>query len=279
MLTGPDRWEAPEPRNAFSLRRRQTKGDPWSLGVFATGLVLAFSIAWPSDAREGAGGVTGRVVVVGDPSRPLRLPVTKHRSVCGDSKRSEDFLISRDGSLANVVVTIEGAVAAPRPPQAAVLDNRECVFVPHVQVIQAGEVLEIRSSDRVIHTAHAYDERKRTLFNVALPVYRRSVRRTLERPGIYRIVCDVGHTWMSAYIVVVDHPYAAVTDALGGFRITGVPPGAYRLRLWHERLGAREEPVVIRPGSEASMKLTLDAGHGGARLPYLPSSAGVKKAR
>ncbi len=197
------------------------------------------------------------IVVVGGFSQPARLPVTKHRSVCGDSKRSEDFLMSREGDLANVVVTIEGAPATRRPPQAAaVLDNRECDFVPHVQVVQTGEVLEIRSSDRVIHTAHAYDERKRTLFNVALPVYRRSVRRTLDRPGVYRILCDVGHTWMSAYVVVVDHPYAAVTDALGGFRITGVPPGSYHLRFWHERLGVREEPVLIQPGQAMRVDLT-----------------------
>ncbi len=256
MVTGSDRKEALSSRIPFNSTRRQIRGNPWPFGVVVTSLVLAYSFAWPSDARGGVGGVTGSVVVVGDPSRPLRLPVTKHRSVCGDSKWSEDFLISRDGDLTNVVVTIEGAAAAPRPPQAVVLDNRECVFVPHVQVVQAGGVLEIRSSDRVIHTAHAYDERKRTLFNVALPVYRRSVRRTLERPGIYRIVCDVGHTWMSAYVVVVDHPHATVTDALGGFRISGVPPGAYRLRFWHERLGVREEPVLIQPGQAMRVDLT-----------------------
>jgi plastocyanin len=182
--------------------------------------------------------------------------VVKHQSICGNWKWSEELLASPARGLGNVVVTIEGAPALDRPPQAgAVLDNRECVFVPHVQVVRAGEVLEIRSSDRLIHTAHAYDEAKRTLFNVALPVSRPLVRRTLANPGTYRIGCDVGHTWMSAYVVVVDHPYAAVTDALGGFRISGVPPGAYRLRFWHERLGVREEPLVIRAGGEATVNL------------------------
>jgi len=134
----------------------------------------------------------------------------------------------------------------------------------------AREVLEIRNSDRVIHTAHAYDEAKRTLFNVALPVSRPLVRRALNRPGIYRIVCDVGHSWMSAYVVVVDHPYAAVTDASGAFRISGVPPGAYRIRFWHERLGIREEPLLIRPGGETLVNSTLDAAGGPAS--YFKSS-------
>ncbi|MBI4572419.1 MAG: hypothetical protein HY713_03920, partial [candidate division NC10 bacterium] len=229
-------------------------------GRAVVAVVATLSFGWPVEASERVGGVAGRVVVGGGNSRPSRLPVTKHRSVCGDRKWSEDFLVSRDGDLANVVVTIEGAPAAYRPPQTtAVLDNRECVFVPHVQVAAAGQAIEIRNSDRIIHTAHAYDAANRTLFNVALPVYKRLVRRTLGRPGIYRIACDVGHTWMSAYIAVVDHPYSAVTDRLGGFQISGVPPGTYRLRFWHERLGIREEPLVVKPASEASVRLVWRA--------------------
>jgi len=220
------------------------------------GVVLSLGLA-PISAGAFVGGVSGRVVLDIDLSGPARLPVTKHRSVCGESKPSEEFLVSTDRGLANVVVTLEGVPGPYPPPRGlAVLDNVACVFVPHAQVMRVGQVLEIRNSDRVIHTAHAYDEERRTLFNVALPVYKRSVRRTLMRPGRYRIACDVGHTWMTAYVVVVDHPYAAVTDALGAFRIAGVPPRTYRLRLWHERLGIREEPVTIRPGVETITNLT-----------------------
>ncbi len=214
----------------------------------------------PIAAGGSMGGVSGRISLAGDVPLPVRLPVTKHRSVCGDWKWSEDFGVSPVRGLANVVVIVEGAPEVRRIPEApAVLDNVDCVFAPHVQAVAAGQVIEIRSSDRIIHTAHAYDEGGGTLFNVALPVYRRYVRRALTRPGIYRIVCDVGHTWMSAYIVVVDHPYAAVTDGSGRFQISSVPPGAYRLSFWHERLGMREEPLVIRPGSETTVSLTWRA--------------------
>jgi hypothetical protein len=183
--------------------------------------------------------------------------VTKHRGVCGDWKWSEELLVSPSRGLANVVVILEGVPATILPtPGAAVLDNLDCVFVPHVQVVMVGQVLKIRSSDRIIHTAHAYDEANRTLFNVALPVYKRSVRRSLTLPGIFRIACDVGHTWMSAYVAVVDHPYAAVTNTTGGFRIPQVPAGVHRLRFWHERLGTREEPVTVRPGAETAVNLT-----------------------
>ncbi len=244
------------------------------------GVLIVLPPTGSGRAAEPPGNLTGMAVVTGHVPRPILLPVTKHRSVCGDSKPSEGFVVSRDGGLGNVVVTIEGVPGPfPEPGKLAVLNNADCVFMPHVQVVRLGQVLEIRNSDRVIHTAHAYDETKGTLFNVALPVYKRSVHRTLTRAGYFRINCDVGHTWMSAYIVVVGHPYVTMTDGSGGFRFSGVPAGSYRLRFWHERLGAREEPVVIRPGSETTVILTLDAGRGAARVPDLPSSVGANTFR
>jgi hypothetical protein len=232
-------------------------GQKWPLAIVPViGLVLLLGLA-PISAGALDGGAGGRIALDIDLSSPARLSVTKHRSVCGESKLSEEFLVSTDRGLANVFVTLEGVPGPYPPPRGlAVLDNVACVFVPHAQIMRVGQVLEIRNSDRVIHTAHAYDEERRTLFNAALPVYKRSVRRTLMRPGRYRIACDVGHTWMTAYVMVLDHPYAAVTDALGAYRIAGVPPGTYRLRFWHERLGIREEPVTIHPGVETITNLT-----------------------
>lgn len=244
----------------YGSPRVRGKGMGWSTGArraLATAFLAALLGPGPAWASEPVGSVTGSIVLTGDVPRLARLPVTKHRSVCGESKPSEEFVMSPDRGLANVVVSVEGVAGPYREPGVlAVLDNLACVFVPHVQVVRLGEVLEIRNSDRVIHTAHAYDEGKRTLFNVALPVYKRAVRRTLPRPGVYRIVCDVGHTWMSAFVAVVDHPYVAVTDDTGGFRIPDVPAGVYRLRYWHERLGTREEPVTVRPGAETAVNLT-----------------------
>src|SRR5574341_1532566 len=243
------------------------------------GLVLPLGFA-PMPAGAVVGGVGGSIALDIDLSGPARLPVTKHRSVCGESKLSEEVLVSADRGLANVVVTLEG-VPGPYPPhrELAVLDNVACVFVPHAQVMRVGQVIEIRNSDRVIHTAHAYDEGRRTLFNVALPVYKRSVRRTLMRPGRYRIACDVGHTWMTAYVMVLDHPYAAVTDASGAYRIASVPPGTYRLRFWHERLGSREEPVVVRPGSETTVDLVWYLGGAAATGPDRVMALPTKRAR
>jgi hypothetical protein len=39
---------------------------------------------------------------------------------------------------------------------------------------------------------------------------------------------------MNAEMMVVSHPYYAVTDEDGNFRLTNVPPGEYQIEAWHE---------------------------------------------
>jgi hypothetical protein len=76
------------------------------------------------------------------------------------------------------------------------------------------------------------------------------VNQKLDRAGTIKFRCDAGHTWMSAYVVVTDQPFSAVTDADGNFTIENVPPGDYELEVWHEWLGSRREPVTVTAGEE-----------------------------
>ena len=55
------------------------------------------------------------------------------------------------------------------------------------------------------------------------------------------IKCNV-HSWMHAYIGVVDNPYFAVTGPDGTFEWKNVPPGDYTIGVWHEKLGEQERP-------------------------------------
>ena len=82
-----------------------------------------------------------------------------------------------------------------------------------------------------------------TIFNLALPVQGFRIRRRLDDPGLVSLKCDAGHTWMSGFIVVQEHPYYALTTADGAYLIGDVPAGEYRLRTWHEWLGESEVPV------------------------------------
>jgi hypothetical protein len=83
-----------------------------------------------------------------------------------------------------------------------------------------------------------------TIFNIAQPMQgqRTVVDLPLTKPGIVTLTCEAGHPWMTAYILVADHPYTAVTGDDGTFVIEDVPPGTYRIRMWHE--GVRLANIV-----------------------------------
>jgi hypothetical protein len=174
--------------------------------------------------------------------------VYKHAEVCGPGVPDDRLVVGPDAGIRWAVVTIDGVRGgtAPEPDVTHVLDNLQCRFQPHVVVAEVGQWLELRNSDPILHNADARLGAE-TLFNLALPPGRR-VRRPLARPGRIAVTCDVRHTWMSAFIVVTDHPYHSVTDAYGAYEIRDVPPGRYTVRAWHEVLGTTEREVTVEAG-------------------------------
>jgi len=211
------------------------------------GKVLAplFFLAALCSAAD-AGEIRGWVRLAGPVPQEEFQPVFKHREFCGERMPSEHVRVGADRGIADVLITLEGV--PPRreiqPTRTALLDNLGCRFVPRVQIVPPGTRLEVRNSDPILHTVHAYLGTE-TLFHLALPVFRQRVWASLNRPGLIRIDCDVGHTWMRAYILVRADGLATVTGPDGGFRLEGVPAGSFRLRAWHETLGTREVSVTV----------------------------------
>jgi plastocyanin len=140
-----------------------------------------------------------------------------------------------------------------RPPaEHPVVDQKSLVFIPHVLPVLKGTTVDFRNSDEVKH--NIFSSRKSpTVFNLGTYAFGvvRSV--TFDKPGAVTLLCNV-HAEMSAYVVVVETPYFAVTDREGRFRIDGVPPGSYRLAFWHEALAAESQPVVVAAGRAASVE-------------------------
>ncbi|MFQ5989446.1 MAG: hypothetical protein ACE5K9_05980 [Candidatus Methylomirabilales bacterium] len=220
--------------------------------TFFVGLLL-LSLAKPGWAED----VKGRVEFLGPKLEEQWVQVHKDREACGEYRPLERLLLSPEGGVANVVVELEGVKGKGlvRTSDIAVLDNRDCRFMPRVQIARVGAVLEVRNSDAVLHTAHAFRKRDETLFHVALPHFREQTRVTLNTPGLLRIICDVGHVWMRAFIFVTDNPFATVTDSQGRFALTGVPSGTYRVRVWHEVLGTLSRSVIVPDGGTAVVML------------------------
>ena len=184
------------------------------------------------------GTITGTVKFIGTPTID-KLEVSKDQRICGTSKISPRLAVGKNGGIQNAVVMLVGLKEGkPSTSQAkASIDQKGCEYSPHVQVVLTGTQLEVSNSDPLLHNVHAYNPEDRTLFNIAQPIKGQrtsSKRMRFQKPGVYSFSCDAGHIWMSAFVVAVEHPYFAVTDANGNFRIEDVPPGTYRIKMWHE---------------------------------------------
>jgi plastocyanin len=189
--------------------------------------------------------IQGRVLAAAPLPASPQVAVTIDQYVCGTEKDSGDLVVSAAREVRNVVAWLQnppsGAPAAA-PPAATQIDQKECVFVPRVVLVQRGGTVEFLNSDRLLHNIHGVPKGNAP-FNRTQP-RGRNIPITFTHPELIRINCDL-HSWMRGWVVVTEHPYYAVSDAQGRFRFEGVPAGVYTLNLWHERLGTATRRVTV----------------------------------
>jgi plastocyanin len=214
-----------------------------SMRIVSTAIASAFLLAlWTSPCTIAA-GLTGTVLVSGTVPKPKKLDVVVDQFACGTEKEAGDLVLSPRKELANAVVWIENPPdpAATAPDRKIEMDQKACVFIPRVVVVPAKGTVFFLNSDRLLHNIH-------TTPKVNVEVNRtqpknRSIPVTFDKPEIVRIGCDL-HPWMTAWVVVAAHPYYAVTGTDGQFAFD-VPPGQYKLKVWHERLGTVEASATV----------------------------------
>ena len=208
-----------------------------------------------------SGSLEGLVRLLGEGAPPTATMVenTTDPEECGREHSLEDLLVSaRTRGIQNVILSLSGVAAEKVPELKAdrlVMDNVECRFSPHAAVLTVGSTLEALNSDMVLHTTHLYGPIES---NIALPFQGSRVDKVLENPGMIIVKCDV-HGWMQAFVRVDPHPFHAVSDAEGRFRIGGIPPGDYALEAWHEKLGRQQLNVHVVAGRTEAVELEFDS--------------------
>ena len=202
-------------------------------------------------------GVIRGTVTIDDIPDAAMVEVTSDMATCGDEVEDRAEVVGASGGVANAVLIVTGAAWVVDPP-AAVVNNKDCYFQPRVQVAKTRSLVSVRSEDEALHTTHAYDDRGRTMFNIAIPIPGMVIERPLRRPGVWRLECD-SHGWMRGWVYVTDD-IAAVTGPDGHFEISGVPPGTYELSLWHERYrgSAQSMTVTVTAGQDADVDLKVE---------------------
>jgi plastocyanin len=204
------------------------------------------------------GSLTGTVTVSGPiPKLPVRK-IGKDPQVCGTASReSQKLMVNGNGRLRNAVVIVQGVKrgkAMPAAAQNAEIDQNKCEYTPHVQVMAVNTEIALKNSDPILHNIQFF-EGDNSLFNIAQPVQGQVNKKKLEKAGMIYVECAV-HGWMQGQVAVVDNPYYAVTDQDGKFSITDLPPGKYRVKIWHEYLGESTQEVTVM--AKADTPLNMD---------------------
>jgi plastocyanin len=219
------------------------------LYLIALVLIPPYSSAHAYDEMtvSNGGSIRGAVKFEGKTPKLPPLRITKFKEVCKEVP-DETLIVGPGQGLRYAVVALEGIAKGKAIEKEAVheLDNVRCRFTPHVQTASVGQFVLLKNTDPILHTAHARFSSGQPDFNVGL-YPGRAVRKPLVVSGVAKILCEV-HPWMTAYIVVADHPYQSVTDIYGEYLIDEIPPGNYKLKVWHERLGSQEKQVEVKAG-------------------------------
>jgi len=214
---------------------------------YITGLSVALLAG--SVQLASAGDISGKVTLKGTPKPeiPIDLGDICGKLHAGEKVTTRHFVVGANNGLGNVFVYLkEGAPKGGKPATQPVLDQKGCLYEPYVLGAVVGEPVKIRNSDPFLHNVHALPRVPGNKeFNFAQMVQGQENEKKFDQPEVLlKVKCDV-HAWMFAYIGVVDHPYYAVTDKDGSFKIANVPAGNYTVEAFHLKAGAKTEKVTL----------------------------------
>jgi hypothetical protein len=224
------------------------------------------------------GTLSGSVLWAGPSPEVVQLTVDHDPDACGRTRELRALAVSARGGVRDAVVYLDQVAegrALPTGPFEVTF--RGCDLEPHVVAVPVGATLSFANEEDtpILHNHHATLLGGGTWADLGLPTPGSAATATLETAGISTLVDDAAHPWIRGYAHSFAHPYFAVTDAEGRFRITGVLPGQYTIRMWHEGVRAipgrtvsgRPEmsqplvlsrPVVAIAGSETTVDFQLN---------------------
>lgn len=267
------------------------------MAVVGLAIIYSASSAWSYEeiTVTDGGAITGKVALAGGKPTPKAFnlvtfpdPVYCGRISTGTGWRLlEEFNTATDGGLKDVVVWLaevpKGKAFNFTPPR---IEAKDCRFLPFVATVKNHQNVVVVNMDPVMHDIQAYESSQlgaRVLFNVPLPMNQQHPRDLKDRSeaALYHrhlagepmkqlvgmskgrrvFVMQCGfHAYMESWGLAMDNPYYATTDQNGHFEITDIPPGSYKLVVWHPYIGgAREQLITIPPKGQTAVEVRIPA--------------------
>jgi hypothetical protein len=222
----------------------------------------------PDDAASAVvgqqnGEITGMVTLVGTP--PPEKQIVMDRTCARrrpEPAFTRHYVSNSKGGLYDVFVYLSQGVRRRYavPAERVLIDQVDCMFEPYIVGVQAGQKIQIRNSDPMLHNLHATPKpgTGNKEFNFAQPIKGQVNQISFFNEELFiRLKCDV-HPWMFAYVCVVEHPFFAITDTNGVFRLPAkIPPGRYTLTARHLKAGSSSQEVIVEAGQRQTVDFQL----------------------
>ena len=234
---------------------------------------LASTSGWAYQEMEvtNGGSIQGKVTLFGKMPYPriYHLVLFPNIDMCAEvdtddemNRVLEDFKVSPDGGLKDVVVTLEHVDAGkPFNKEPINITAENCKFLPDVNVIRQGESFKIDNIDAVMHNSQVYQkERGKILLNIPIPAEEVSDGKITfkKKFKIMQMICGM-HEFMQTWGYRVQNPYYAQTKIDGNFKIDNIPPGEYKVTAWHYLIKRKSQKVKIAAGEILDLNFEFDA--------------------
>ena len=242
-----------------------------TITAMATITMLFAQISTSKGKASAAQGPTGsarlvvKVVLTGSAPAPAKIQTTAD-PYCAKAHQAEPLLsqtvqVGADGALMDSLVFVKdgvsGTYAVPQTP--VTLDQKGCVYMPHIITLMAGQPLQIVNSDATLHNIHPLPVINAG-FNIGMPIQGMKTNKMFQKAEpVFHVKCDV-HPWMSAYIATFTHPFFGVSNSLGTVELNNLPAGTFQIQAWHEKYGVQVQTVSVSAGETKQMTFTYKGG-------------------